>query len=59
MSELTLAITTGQKVSVLASTIHPYPTQAEALKRIGDDYMRKKLTPTIKRIFRKWFAWRR
>jgi pyruvate/2-oxoglutarate dehydrogenase complex dihydrolipoamide dehydrogenase (E3) component len=59
ISELTLAITTGQKVSVLASTIHPYPTQAEVLKRIGDDYMRQKLTPTLKKIFERWFAWRR
>ena len=59
IGELTLAITTGQKVSALASTIHPYPTQAEVLKRIGDDYMRQRLTPTLKKIFERWFAWRR
>ncbi len=59
ISELTLAITTGQKISALASTIHPYPTQAEVLKRLGDQYMRQKLTPTLKTLFEKWFAWRR
>jgi pyruvate/2-oxoglutarate dehydrogenase complex dihydrolipoamide dehydrogenase (E3) component len=59
ISELTLAMTTGQKMSTLASTIHPYPTQAEILKRVGDAYMRQKLTPTVKVIFKKWFAWRR
>ncbi|MFQ5850067.1 MAG: mercuric reductase [Candidatus Binatia bacterium] len=59
ISELTLAITTGQKVSALASTIHPYPTQPEVLKKIGDHYMRQKLTPTVKGVFKKWFAWRR
>jgi len=58
IGELTLAITTGQKMSALASTIHPYPTQAEALKRIGDAYMREKLTPRVKALFKKWFEWR-
>lgn len=59
ISELTLAMATGQKMSALASTIHPYPTQAEILKRVGDAYMRQKLTPTVRAIFKKWFAWRR
>lgn len=59
IGELTLAITAGQKVSMLSSTIHPYPTQAEVLKRVGDAYMRGKLTPLVKTLFRKWFAWRR
>ncbi len=59
ISELTLAMTTGQKIGALASTIHPYPTQAEVLKKIGDAYMRQKLTPMVKTLFKKWFAWRR
>jgi pyruvate/2-oxoglutarate dehydrogenase complex dihydrolipoamide dehydrogenase (E3) component len=59
IGELTLAIGTGQKVGVLSSTIHPYPTQAEVLKRIGDTFMRGKLTPLVKTLFRKWFEWQR
>jgi pyruvate/2-oxoglutarate dehydrogenase complex dihydrolipoamide dehydrogenase (E3) component len=59
ISELTLAMVAGQKVGVLSSTIHPYPTQAEVLRKIGDAYMRQKLTPTVKKIFEKWLAWRR
>ncbi len=59
ISELTLAIVAGQKVSVLSSTIHPYPTQAEVLRKIGDAYMRRKLTPTVKKLFEKWLAWKR
>jgi pyruvate/2-oxoglutarate dehydrogenase complex dihydrolipoamide dehydrogenase (E3) component len=59
IGQLTLAITTGQKLSALSSTIQPYPVQADALKRIGDAYMRTKLTPTVKNLFSKWFAWRR
>jgi len=59
LGELTLAITAKQTVGVLSSTIHSYPTQAEALRKIGDAYMRTKLTPTVKKVFAKWLEWRR
>ncbi|HEX9454410.1 MAG TPA: FAD-dependent oxidoreductase, partial [Candidatus Binatia bacterium] len=59
LGELTLAITAKQSIGVLSSTIHAYPTQAEVLHKIGDAYMRTKLTPMIKKIFAKWLAWRR
>ena len=59
IGELTLAIAAKQNVGVLSSTIHAYPTQAEALRKIGDAYMRAKLTPTVKKIFEKWLRWRR
>jgi pyruvate/2-oxoglutarate dehydrogenase complex dihydrolipoamide dehydrogenase (E3) component/uncharacterized membrane protein YdjX (TVP38/TMEM64 family) len=59
ISGLTLAKATRQKMDVLSSTIHSYPTQAEVLRKIGDAYMRTKLTPTVKKVFEKWLAWRR
>ena len=59
IGELALAITAKQKVGVLSSTIHAYPTQVEALRKIGDIYMRTKLTPVLKTVFGKWLAWRR
>ncbi|HEU0175490.1 MAG TPA: mercuric reductase [Blastocatellia bacterium] len=59
IGELTLAVTNGLKMGALSATIHPYPTQAEALRKIGDAYNRARLTPTVRKIFRKWFAWRR
>jgi pyruvate/2-oxoglutarate dehydrogenase complex dihydrolipoamide dehydrogenase (E3) component/uncharacterized membrane protein YdjX (TVP38/TMEM64 family) len=59
LGELTLAMVAKQKIAVLSSTIHSYPTQAEALHKIGDAYMRTKLTPGIKKLFEKWLAWRR
>ena len=59
LGELTLTITAKQTMAVLASTIHSYPTQAEALRKIGDAYMRTKLTPTVQKIFAKWLEWRR
>jgi len=59
LGELTLAITAKQNVGVLSSTIHSYPTQAEVLRKLGDAYMRTKLTPMVKKVFAKWLEWRR
>jgi pyruvate/2-oxoglutarate dehydrogenase complex dihydrolipoamide dehydrogenase (E3) component len=59
ISELTLAIAAKQKVDVLASTIHSYPTQAEVWRKIGDAYMRTKLTPMVTKLFKEWLAWKR
>jgi pyruvate/2-oxoglutarate dehydrogenase complex dihydrolipoamide dehydrogenase (E3) component/uncharacterized membrane protein YdjX (TVP38/TMEM64 family) len=59
LGELTLAMVAKQTVGVLSSTIHSYPTQAEVLRKIGDTYMRAKLTPTVKKLFNRWLAWRR
>ncbi|HEY2918212.1 MAG TPA: FAD-containing oxidoreductase [Candidatus Binatia bacterium] len=59
VSELTLAMGARQKMDVLSSTIHSYPTQVEGLRKVGDAYMRTKLTPTVKKLFEKWLEWRR
>src|SRR5438034_11674262 len=59
ISELTLAMVGGLGLGTLAKTIHPYPTQAEAIKKVADAYNRARLTPWFKRVLRKWFAWTR
>jgi hypothetical protein len=59
IGELTVALAAKQSVGVLSSTVHPYPTQAEVLHKIGDAYMRTKLTPLVKKLFARWLAWRR
>jgi pyruvate/2-oxoglutarate dehydrogenase complex dihydrolipoamide dehydrogenase (E3) component len=59
ISELTLALAHGLGLGELADTIHPYPTQAEAIKRAGDAYNRTRLTPFVKWLFGKWLAWSR
>jgi pyruvate/2-oxoglutarate dehydrogenase complex dihydrolipoamide dehydrogenase (E3) component len=59
ISELTLAITHGLKMEALAKTIHPYPTQAEALRKIGDIYDRTQLQPWLLKLLKRWFEWRR
>ena len=59
INELTLAITAGIGLKTLATVIHPYPTQAEAIKKVADAYNRTRMTPTVQSIFKRWFAWRR
>jgi len=51
IGELALAMTHGLRLGALASTIHPYPTQAEAVRKLGDAYQRTRLTPRIRRLF--------
>lgn len=43
----------------LSRTIHPYPTQAEVWKRLGDAHQRSRLTPRIRSIFERFFRWTR
>lgn len=59
ISEITLAMTHGLGLAKIGSTIHPYPTQAEAIRRLGDQYNRTRLTPTVKALFEKWLKWTR
>jgi pyruvate/2-oxoglutarate dehydrogenase complex dihydrolipoamide dehydrogenase (E3) component len=59
IGELTLAIVGKVGLSKLASVIHPYPTQAEALRQVGDIYNRTRLTPLVKRLFARFLAFRR
>src|SRR5262245_17506487 len=56
IGELTLAMTAGVGLGRLASVIHPYPTQAEAIRQVGDMYNRTRLTPAVKRLFAAWLG---
>lgn len=59
ISEITLAMTHGLGLKQLGSTIHPYPTQAEAIRKLGDQFNRTRLTPLVKKLFHKWLTWTR
>jgi len=59
ISEVTLAMVAGRGLRTLGQTIHPYPTQAEALRKVADAYNRTRLTPFVKGLFRGWFRWTR
>ena len=58
ISEVSVAMVNGMKVSRLAAVIHPYPTVADALRRLGDQYNRQRLTPFVKRILQLFLRWR-
>jgi pyruvate/2-oxoglutarate dehydrogenase complex dihydrolipoamide dehydrogenase (E3) component len=59
IGELTLAIGAGLGIGRLAAVIHPYPTQAEAIKKAADQWRRGKLTPRVRKLFAARFAaWR-
>jgi len=55
LGELCLAVTHGIGLKRIASVIHPYPTQGEAVKKAADQWRRGALTPTVKKVFGTWF----
>ena len=59
ISEITTAMMAGVGLNTLYKTIHPYPTQAEAIKKAADAWNRTRLTPMVAKLFKKWLSWRR
>jgi pyruvate/2-oxoglutarate dehydrogenase complex dihydrolipoamide dehydrogenase (E3) component len=59
LPELTMAITQGIGLARIARIIHTYPTQAEAIRKLGDQYNRTRLTPFVRGLFGRWLAWSR
>ncbi len=59
ISEITLAIVGDIGLGTIAGVIHPYPTQAEAIKQVADAYNRTRLTPFVKNLFTRLMAWQR
>jgi pyruvate/2-oxoglutarate dehydrogenase complex dihydrolipoamide dehydrogenase (E3) component len=59
VSEITLAMAANIGLTRLSGVIHPYPTQSEAIKQVGDLYNRTRLTPTIRKWFERYLACRR
>ena len=59
IGELTMAMKGKLGLKTIGATIHPYPTQAEAIRRTGDLYNRTRLTPFVKNLMQRWLAWQR
>lgn len=59
INEITVAMVGKLGLGTLATVIHPYPTQGEAIKKVADAYNRTRLTPTVKNIFQRWLSWTR
>ena len=59
IAEMTPAMTHSIVLKKIVDTIHPYPTQAEAIRKVGGLFNRTRLTPFDKNLFGKWPAWTR
>jgi pyruvate/2-oxoglutarate dehydrogenase complex dihydrolipoamide dehydrogenase (E3) component len=59
IGELSLVMTAGVTMETLSRTIHPYPSVSEVAKKLGDAWMRRKLTPRVRSLLSTFLAWRR
>lgn len=59
IGEFSVAITNSLGLGAIAKTIHPYPTQAEAIKKLADAHNRTRLTPFVKKLLAGWLKWQR
>jgi pyruvate/2-oxoglutarate dehydrogenase complex dihydrolipoamide dehydrogenase (E3) component len=59
ISEVTLAIVAGIGLGRLSGVIHPYPTQAEAVRHLADQHRRTRLTPVVSAALGTWLRWTR
>ena len=59
IGEIVLAMNRNLKIGDLGAVIHPYPTQAEALKRAAELHLRSRLKPWVRRLLEKYFRFRR
>ena len=59
ISEVTLAMTNGLGLGAIVKTIHPYPTQAEAIRKAAILRSKTRVTATAKKLLVRWMALRR
>ena len=59
IGEVSLAMTNGLRLGDVARTIHPYPTQGEAIRKVGDLFNRSRLTPLVQSALGRLLRWRR
>jgi pyruvate/2-oxoglutarate dehydrogenase complex dihydrolipoamide dehydrogenase (E3) component len=57
INEISLAMTAGLGLAAIGRTIHPYPTQAEAVRKLADAWNRTRLTPFVKKVLDTWLRW--
>ncbi|HJR53039.1 MAG TPA: mercuric reductase, partial [Gemmatimonadota bacterium] len=54
-----LAMESGAGLADLAGIVWPYPTRAQVLGAIADQYQRSRIGPRARGILARWMAWRR
>lgn len=52
IGEICVAMKNGIGLKRIGATIHPYPTQAEAIRKLGDQFNRTRLTTWTKRVLK-------
>ena len=58
ISEISVAMTNKLGLGAIAKTIHPYPTQAEAIRRVADQFNKSRFSPTVQKWVARWMAFR-
>ncbi len=59
ISEVSVAMKAGVGAKTIASTIHPYPTRAEVIKKAVNLWRKAHFTPRTKSLLTRLFAWMR
>ena len=59
ISEFSVLMKSGKGLSTICGTIHPYPTQAEVVKKVANAWRKTTFTEGKKRMLSKLFAWMR
>jgi pyruvate/2-oxoglutarate dehydrogenase complex dihydrolipoamide dehydrogenase (E3) component len=54
ISEITTAMVTKTGLGRLAKIIHPYPTQADSIRRVAGLYNKARLTPLVAKVLKWW-----
>ncbi len=57
IGEIVLAMKHRIGLAKLAAVIHPYPTHADAIRKLGDLYNRQRLTPWVQSVLARWMKW--
>ncbi len=59
ISEISLAMATNAGLAKISNVIHPYPTQSEAIRQVGDMYNKTRLSPFLKKTLSTLLRFRR
>jgi pyruvate/2-oxoglutarate dehydrogenase complex dihydrolipoamide dehydrogenase (E3) component len=57
ISEISVAMAAGMGLGGIAGVIHPYPTQAEAIKGAAMNWRKTRLTPFVAQLLKSWLRW--
>lgn len=59
IGEISVAMVNGLGLLAMGNTVHPYPTQAEAIRQAADLCNRRQLTPFIRKVVSFWLTFAR